>query len=77
MGEALDSLFAEGSGDIYRQNLISSLRQTQQNDGHLFYTKGDMGTSWGLNGNGTLYVGGRAITACRPTAICLRVRPTT
>ena len=28
MGEALDSLFAEGSGDIYRQNLISSLRQT-------------------------------------------------
>ena len=58
MGEALDSLFAEGSGDIYRQNLISSLRQTQQNDGHLFYTKGDLGTSWGLNGNGTLYVGG-------------------
>lgn len=51
-------MFAEGSGDIYRQNLISSLRQTQQNDGHLFYTKGDLGTSWGLNGNGTLYVGG-------------------
>ncbi len=58
MGEALDSLFMEGSGEIFRQNLISSLRQTQQNDGHFFYTKGNVSTTWNLNGNGILRVGG-------------------
>lgn len=58
MGEALDSLFMEGSGEIYRENLISSLRQLQQNDGYLFYTKGNLGTTWNLNGNGNLHVGG-------------------
>lgn len=58
MGEALDSLFTEGSSEIYRQNLISNLRQTQENDGYLFYTKGDLETTWNLNGNGNLYVGG-------------------
>ena len=58
MGEALDSLFMEGSSEIYRENLISSLRQTQQNDGHLFYTKANLQTTWDLNGNGNLRVGG-------------------
>ncbi len=58
MGEALDSLFMEGSGEIYRKNLISSLRQMQQNDGHLFYTKANLQTTWNLNGNGNLHVGG-------------------
>ena len=58
MGEALDSLFMEGSGECYRQNLISSLRQTQQNDGHRFYAQGTMATTWNLNGYGILHVGG-------------------
>lgn len=58
MGEALDSLFMDGSAEIYRQNLISNLRQTQQEDGWLFYTKGNLSTTWDLNGNGKLQVGG-------------------
>jgi len=40
MGEALDSLFFEGSSDIYRQNLISSLQQSTQTEGHTFSTDG-------------------------------------
>lgn len=54
MGEALDSLFTDGSADIYRKNLISSLQQNQQNEGHYFFTKGEMASSWGLNGCGSL-----------------------
>ena len=56
MGEALDSLFSDGSGELYRQNLISSLRQSRKNDGHNFYTKGDLSTKWDLKGYGDLSV---------------------
>lgn len=40
MGEVLDSLFFEGSSDLYRQNLLSSLQQQNQNKGHYAYAKG-------------------------------------
>lgn len=56
MGEALDSLFSDGSGELYRQNLISSLRQSRKNDGHNFYTKGDLSTKWDQKGYGDLSV---------------------
>lgn len=40
MGEALDSLFFEGSSTLYRQNLLSSLQQNEESEGHYFYAKG-------------------------------------
>lgn len=40
MGETLDSLFFDGSSDIYRRNLISSLQQKSQTEGHSLSTDG-------------------------------------
>lgn len=40
MGEALDSLFFEGSSEQYRRNLLSSLRQVQRGDGYHWYVNG-------------------------------------
>ena len=54
MGESLDSLFTDGSAGIYRKNLISSLRQSQQNEGHYLNASGETGSSWSLHGYGDL-----------------------
>lgn len=45
MGEALDSLFFDGSSTLYRKNLISSLMQNQKNEGHYMYAKGSLAGS--------------------------------
>ena len=54
MGESLDSLFTDGSAGIYRKNLISSLRQSNQNEGNFLDASGETGSTWGLNGYGSL-----------------------
>lgn len=55
MGEALDSLFFEGSSALYRQNLLSSLQQQQESDGHYTYAKAVLNGSHKTWGNDLFY----------------------